>query len=64
MRTSRLVTIHALVATRFQHWWGEGLYSPMNKFEQVSSDGHQMSLAEGGTHMLRLEGAGLMVPKQ
>ena len=27
--------------------WGEGLYSPMNKFEQVSSDDHQMSLADG-----------------
>ena len=30
----------------------------MNKFEQVSGDGHQISLADVGTHILYLEGAG------
>ena len=44
MRTTRLPTIRAL-AIRCQYQWGE---SPqINKFEQVSSDCHQMSLAGG-----------------
>ena len=42
MRTTRLPTICALVATRCQYWWGMGPQA--NKFEQVS----QMSLAGDG----------------
>ena len=30
----------------------------MNRFEQVSSDGHQMSLAEGGSHVWKWGGPG------
>ena len=37
-------TLHASIATRCQHWECPKL----KKFEQVSTDGHQMSLAEGG----------------
>ena len=36
-------TVHALVATRCQYWWGWGPQE--NKFQHVPSDGHQMSLA-------------------
>ena len=43
-----MLTIHALVSTRCQYWLGTLYQDPMNKFEQVSSDGHQMSLG-GGT---------------
>ena len=47
MCTARLPTIHAL-ATQCQYCWeGVGGWAPqVNKFEQVSSGGHQMSLAE------------------
>ena len=34
---------NASIATRYQQWWEGG--PEVNKFEQVSSDGHQMSLA-------------------
>ena len=44
VRTARLPTIHASVATRFQHqWWGP----QVNKFKHVSSCGHRVSLVEG-----------------
>ena len=44
MRTVRLPTTCVLVATtRCQYRWGIGLQ--VNKFEQVSSDDHQMSVA-------------------
>ena len=44
MSTARLPTVHTLVATRCQYQW-EGRGGPqVNKFEQVSSDGNQMSL--------------------
>ena len=46
MRTVRLHTIYALVSPKDVSF-GEGV-PPMNKFEQVSSEGHQMSLAGGG----------------
>ena len=42
MRTTRLATVRA-PATRYQYWWGMG--PQVNKFVQVSTDGHQMSLA-------------------
>ena len=46
MRTAHLPTVHASVAIRRQYWEGGG---PMNKFEQISSDDHQISLAGGST---------------
>ena len=51
MLTARLPTIHALVATRCHYWYGG---PQVNKFEQVSSDDHQISLA--GRVGLGLEG--------
>ena len=42
MRTTRLLKIHASVAARCQYYGG----SHKNKFEQVSSHGHQTSLPE------------------
>ena len=42
MRTAHLLTIHDSVATRCQ-----GRCPQVNKFEQVSSDSHQMPLAGG-----------------
>ena len=50
MCTARLPTVRAsVVATRCQSVLGEGAvqWGPVNKFEQVSSDGHQMSLVGG-----------------
>ena len=38
------LTICAPKATRCQHWWGR---PKVNEFEQVSGDGHQMSLSGG-----------------
>ena len=52
MRITRLPTVHTLAATRC-HRRGAN-----DKFEQVSGDGHQISRAEVGTHILCLEGAG------
>ena len=47
MRTARLPTVRVSVATtRYQYWWGVGPQA--NKFEQVSSDDHQMSAAGEG----------------
>ena len=43
MHTTRLQTVCASVATTRCHSWG----SEVNKFEQVSSVGHQMSTAGG-----------------
>ena len=45
MRTARLPTVCASIATRYQYWLGGG--PKVNEFEQVSSIGHQMSLARG-----------------
>ena len=44
MCTGRFSTTRTLT-TRYQYWWGGG--PQINKFEQVSSDYHQMSLAGG-----------------
>ena len=45
MRTARLPTIHVLVATtRGQYQWGS-VGIQVNRFEKVSSDGHQMTAA-------------------
>ena len=47
MRIAHLPTILALVAaTRCQYWWGR-VGPQVNKFEQVSHDNHQMSVARG-----------------
>ena len=47
---------HTFFTTRCQHQWGRG--PEVNKFEQVSSDGYQMSLAGGqeGPEVPCLEG--------
>ena len=48
MRTSRLPTVRASVGTRYQYY--EGPYSKVpqvNKYEQVSSLGHQVSVPVG-----------------
>ena len=58
MRTAHLPTVHASVAIRRQYWEGGG---PMNKFEQISSHGHQMSLAGDGGGPTS-EGGGLYTP--
>ena len=47
MRTSCWSTICTLVATICQYCWGGG-HPQVNKLEQVSSDGHKMSLVGGG----------------
>ena len=44
MHTARLPTVSALVTTRCQYRWG---CPQVNKFEQVSSNGHQMSPSIG-----------------
>ena len=47
MRTARLPTIPVLVATtRCQYQWGS-IGPQVNKFEKVSSDDHQMTVAGG-----------------
>ena len=46
MRTAHYPTIRASIATRCQQWLGKG--PKVNKFEQVSSLGHEMSLAGRG----------------
>ena len=48
MRTARLPTVLASVVTRCQTHGGRGGGPQVNKFDQVSSGGHQMSLAGGG----------------
>ena len=46
MHTARLQTVHVSVATtRCQYCDGVG--PQLNKFEQVSSDDHQMSVVQG-----------------
>ena len=53
--TARLPIIPASVATRCQYRWkGPVQLGPMNKFEQVSSDGHQVSWGGGSPHVPRL----------
>ena len=48
MHTIHLPTVHVSVdATRCQYWWGQ-VGPQVNKFEQVFSDDHQMSVAGGG----------------
>ena len=63
MRTVRLTIVRTSVVTRCQYQWGGGgaaQWGPTNKFEQISRDGLQMSLAEGptwrGPHVPCLEG--------
>ena len=47
MRTARMPTVHVSVATnRCQYWW-EGVDPQVKKFEQVSGDDYQMSVAAG-----------------
>ena len=47
MRTGLFPTVHVLVATtRCQYQWEWGVGPQVNKFEQVSSDDHQMSVVE------------------
>ena len=41
-----MLTVSASIATRYQHQSGDGEVK-VKQFDQVSSDGHQMSLAEG-----------------
>ena len=48
MRTARLPTVRASAATRCHYQLGEWGYPQVNKFELVSRDDQQMSLAEGG----------------
>ena len=48
MHTTCLPTVCAFVATRCQYQWGAVKWGLMNKFQLVSSDGHQMSLVGGG----------------
>ena len=61
MRTTRLATACASMATRCQYQWERGTVhqGPINKHEQVSSDGYQMPLvgeAFGGPHVTCLDG--------
>ena len=49
MRTTRLPTVHALVSPPDVSTVEGKSSSEVNKFEQVPSDGHEMSLA-GGSH--------------
>ena len=55
MRTARLPTIRVSVAM-------EGWVSPVYKFEQVTSDDHQMSVAGGGATTLPRHGTGIPSP--
>ena len=51
MRTTRLPSVCVLVATtRCQYQWGKvgGVGPQVTKFQQVSSDDHQMSVVGGG----------------
>ena len=50
MRTAHLQTVRASVTTARCRFLVEGLW--MNKFEQVSSDNHQMWLAGGITGLM------------
>ena len=55
MHTARLPTIRALVAIRCQYWWRT---PQINKFEEVCSDGCQVSLVGAwgrGPHVPCLE---------
>ena len=57
MRTARLLATHVSVATtRCQY---EGVGPQVKKFEQVSSDDHQMSVPRGGG--VRAGGVGAQV---
>ena len=47
MRTAHLPTVHVLVATTRREYGGGGVGPQVNKFEQVPSDDHQMSVAGG-----------------
>ena len=53
MLTVHLPTVNfPVLATRCQYKLGEVGIQPMNKFEQLSSDDHQMSVAGGGVGYL------------
>ena len=54
MHTIHLHTIHASEATTRCHSWGPVQRGPMSKFEHVSSDDHQVSIAGGAR--ARVEG--------
>ena len=47
MRNARLPTVRVSLATRCHYQLGEWGYPQVNKFEQVSRDGQQMSLVGG-----------------
>ena len=55
MRTARLPTIRVSVAM-------EGWVSPVYKFEQITSDDHQMSVAGGGATTVPTHGTGIPSP--
>ena len=60
MHTTSLPTILFLVATtRCQYWWGGGVGPQMNKFEQVCSHDHQMSVVGVGP-MSDVQGRGVV----
>ena len=48
MRTTRLLTVRVLMAATGRQCRGWGVMSQVNKFEQVSSDDHQISVEVGG----------------
>ena len=45
MRTARLPNGVSVATNTYQWWLGAGVGPQVNKFEQVSTDDHQMSLA-------------------
>ena len=48
MCTARMPTVCVSMATaRYQEQWSVGVGYQVNKFEQISSDDHRMSLARG-----------------
>ena len=61
MRTVRLQTIPVSVVTARCQFQGDGC-PDMNKFEQFSSDDHQMSVAEGGYPRSHVGGGWMGIP--
>ena len=52
-------TAHSVATTRCQYQWGGGGVGPwVNKFEQVSSDDHLVSVAEGRGDAQVMSGGG------
>ena len=61
MRNVRLQTIPVSVVTARCQFQGDGC-PDMNKFEQFSSDDHQMSVAEGGYPRSHVGGGWMGIP--